>query len=243
MKFDAIYCINLKRRPDRKANAIKEFQKLGIHNKIIWWDAVDGTKLNIEQIPSHIIHPDMKKNLPASEIGCALSHIGVWMDILKNKYKCAIIFEDDIICVNDFHKTINNTWNYLPNKWDVLYLGHTDYKPWKSATINNYFIKPGYPLCTHAYCMKYESVKKILQYTLHCNSPIDNQLADNNDKLVLIAYKKNIFNQRDSSIIKLLSGNSDIAIDRFMRFYKYKIIWCIISILLIYIVYYLKYKR
>jgi glycosyl transferase family 25 len=73
-------------------------------------------------------HPDIIKyftidnNLSKCEIGCALSHIKIWEDAIKNNYNNIIVFEDDAIIFDNFWDNLQNTYNCLPDKWNILYL-------------------------------------------------------------------------------------------------------------------------
>ncbi len=42
--FQKIYCINLKSRHDRKILAIQEFKKLGIEDRVEFFEAFENTK-------------------------------------------------------------------------------------------------------------------------------------------------------------------------------------------------------
>ena len=224
--FDAIYCINLKIRPDRKEKMKKEFKKLRIKN-VIWYDAIYGKKLNLDTIPDNIISKFGKYVLTKNEIGCAFSHIGVWKHIIKNNYKTALIFEDDIISKTDMFKTLKQTWKYLPKNWDVLYLGKIDSMPYRKKIINKYFEHPGRPTCMHAYCIKKSSAIELLKKCLPLKFPIDSTIGNQVNNLKLVAFRKNIFDQ------KLL--NSDIHDGRYCR---NNIGYVIIGLALILIIFY-----
>ena len=228
--FDAIYCINLKIRPDRKEKMKKEFKKLRIKN-VIWFDAVYGKTLDLNTIPNTTISPYAKQNLTKNEIGCALSHIGIWKDIIKKGYRNALIFEDDIVPREDMFKRLKQTWNYLPKNWDVLYLGKMDYKYINKKIINKYFEYPGTPFGTHAYSVKKSSAIKLLNNCLPLEYPVDDAIANQTNKLKIVAFRKNIFDQ------ELLDSN--IRYERFFRLGKQKMPYVIISILLMAIIFYL----
>jgi GR25 family glycosyltransferase involved in LPS biosynthesis len=64
-------------------------------------------------------------NISISELGCGLSHLWCLKDIIKNKYKNAIIFEDDIIFHKNFEARFFNIIQRQP--YDFLLLGACDF--------------------------------------------------------------------------------------------------------------------
>lgn len=82
-----------------------------------------------------------QSNISKGELGCCLSHLWCLNDIIKNKYRDAIIFEDDIILHKDFINRLscilNPNLNANPNanaessinqKYDFLLLGAHDFQ-------------------------------------------------------------------------------------------------------------------
>lgn len=105
--FDHVYLINLKRRPDRLHKMKQSLNKLNIQYELI--EAIDGNELTINS------------NINKPIIGCHLSHLKVYKDALSKKYEKPLILEDDLLFLKNFD--IPN----LPNKYDLLYLGASDY--------------------------------------------------------------------------------------------------------------------
>lgn len=81
--FNEVYCINLDRRPDRRAKMEYMFEQLGIDAKFI--SGVDGklltqdeiNRLGIFQLEGYA-DPYHKRSLKFGEIGCFLSHYYLW---------------------------------------------------------------------------------------------------------------------------------------------------------------------
>lgn len=115
--FDEIYCINLDRRTDRWEEVQAELSKWNIHAKRI--SAVDGETL--------APHPD--QIISANEMGCVKSHLSILEEMSRKKYDKVLILEDDILFIRDPHKQTKIISEYLPDKWDMLYLGGNQVKP------------------------------------------------------------------------------------------------------------------
>lgn len=106
---DKIYCINLDRREDRWRECLGKFKKYDLNVTRV--PAVDGSTLSGAYCIS----------LP--ELGCLLSHIMVFEDILKNDYQVSLIFEDDFELLVDWKQKLHDAFTNLPSDWDMLYLG------------------------------------------------------------------------------------------------------------------------
>lgn len=57
----------------------------------------------------------------SGEIGCYMSHIGVWRSFLDSQYEIALVLEDDVVFHKDFlvalHEAVKSS-----TKWDMLKL-------------------------------------------------------------------------------------------------------------------------
>ena len=129
--FDHIYLISLKRSTDRHP-VIKNTLK-GLDYSISW--AVDGRDLNVNDLQKRgLYHFHLTKllkkrvgisagGLSMGHLGCALSHVNVYKDILKKDYKNALIFEDDIEIELDAVDSTIRALQELPEDWELLRLG------------------------------------------------------------------------------------------------------------------------
>ena len=90
-----VYVINLKKDNKRKKNIIKQLKKQKIKNYEII-NAVNGNKLGKNKINLNTFKDKKGKNpwntkMSLSQIGCALSHIKIYRQLIKSKYTCLII--------------------------------------------------------------------------------------------------------------------------------------------------------
>ncbi len=99
-----IKIINLERRLDRRQKIIKMFDKQKIKYQII--TAVDGKQLQPTKELFELFK-DNDFNYRVGVIGCAMSHLQLWKQLIedpKNEYY--VILEDDIEIVSNFNKKI-----------------------------------------------------------------------------------------------------------------------------------------
>ena len=96
-----IKVINLERRPDRKADITNQLQKHGINDYTLV-EAVDGSQLEETQDLANLFQGNNFNN-NKGVIGCALSHLKLWYELINdtnNDYY--VILEDDIELYDDF---------------------------------------------------------------------------------------------------------------------------------------------
>jgi len=180
-QFTRLCCINLQRREDRwDGFCTRVRSSLGevVLNKIERFGAVDGIdilspksnpKENLndddDEMPSlewdatknakydwHI-KPPMKKLLTPSEIGCAISHVRLWKQLVSSTEpeSTMLILEDDAVfyegivikqtprrvvgkrkanqvqdTTQGFLEALSSVWKVVPSDWDILYLGFSD---------------------------------------------------------------------------------------------------------------------
>uniref|UniRef100_A0A7E4ZZN9 ZP domain-containing protein n=1 Tax=Panagrellus redivivus TaxID=6233 RepID=A0A7E4ZZN9_PANRE len=135
LSFDQIYVVNLKRRPERLQKMDLIMRLLGIEYRV--FEAVDGLKLTDEQIASLRFLPGYedpyyKRPMKAGEIGCFLSHYGVWQDVVRNGYDRVVVFEDDVRFSENstiqLRKVVEDIMKTRLD-WDLIYLGRKKMTP------------------------------------------------------------------------------------------------------------------
>jgi GR25 family glycosyltransferase involved in LPS biosynthesis len=131
---DKIYVINLEKNIIRKNYILTIMQKYGIS-----FNLVIVKKINKKD---YAYYNNYNNNISISELGCGLSHLWCLKDIIKNKYKNAIIFEDDIIFHKNFEARFFNIIQRQP--YDFLLLGACDFhfKEINYKNINNNLYVP-----------------------------------------------------------------------------------------------------
>lgn len=156
-------------------------------------------------------------------IGCGLSHIKIYEEIIKNKYKNTLILEDDIYFEDDFYNVLNDALNELPKDYDILYLGSFGLSDIQSYYDYNNIFKifnllknkekkeyktiyiPEYALGTYGYIISNNGCEKLLNIIKKLNYHIDFTIAYNNNKLKIYGTKKKIIYQKNED-----SNNSEL---------------------------------
>jgi GR25 family glycosyltransferase involved in LPS biosynthesis len=156
-----IKVVNLKHREDRKKVIVEKLEESGFSNtdyEIV--QAVYGKELSLlHTMELYKMFEDNDFGSRCGFIGCALSHYGLWMELLKdttNEYY--IIMEDDVILCDGYKEQILKLESQLKDK-DILYHGYTMYKnnrivnkdKYDYGLINSETQVSVYPLTTELY--------------------------------------------------------------------------------------------
>ena len=114
---DHIYIINLESNRIRRNYIHLIMKKMQINYELI-----------VVQPPTEIQLQTIKEingSLTNGEIGCYLSHMFCYHNAMQNNYKNIIVFEDDIIFHQDFHRLFESIIHQ--KQYDFLMLGASDY--------------------------------------------------------------------------------------------------------------------
>jgi glycosyl transferase family 25 len=94
-----IFVINLARQPERRARMMRLLQEMGLRPRI--FEATDGRALDPSTYDFWLNHP-RRRLLNPGEIGCMISHVGVWRQIVAEGAPCAVVLEDDLCLASTF---------------------------------------------------------------------------------------------------------------------------------------------
>ena len=137
--FDQVFLISLEKSTDRH----QRLQSIldGLDYDIFW--GVNGSELDLNELElsgkldNNGRYKQNKPPLSDGEVGCALSHLGVYQAILDRNLKNALVLEDDLIVDYsnpELPASLEQSFSELPHDWDLLYLGYAE---------NNNAISPG----------------------------------------------------------------------------------------------------
>jgi GR25 family glycosyltransferase involved in LPS biosynthesis len=126
-----IQIINLKRREDRKENISKLLDSNNITN-YQFFEAVDGNSLELNEDIARMFQGNDFGSRTAT-IGCALSHIKLWTQLVCSDDDYYLVMEDDITFsshYDDKKETLDRVVQYIDNhkEVDMMFLGYHMFK-------------------------------------------------------------------------------------------------------------------
>jgi glycosyl transferase family 25 len=180
-----VFVINLKRSQDRRDHTTKRLNDLGVPFKLI--EAYNGTELSDHEIMSNPDFGIYKRRLYSryllkEEIGCTLSHLKIYKQMIDEKISLACIVEDDLDYLTDFKDLVLNT-DLNISDWDILYLGHhsgsvtnaAKCKKQKQLKPHFYWIGEAIdaPFGSYAYIINIKAVEKLINHAFPIRIPFD----------------------------------------------------------------------
>jgi len=172
--FEQIYCINLDRRIDRWNLVQKEFNKVGIQNKVKRFSAIEH--LN-------------------GRIGLLKSFINIFNQAKIDKLDHILIFEDDVCFLDQFKplETLSKGINQIKSNninWDLFYLGANTVGR-KLIPITDNIVTTKQIYAAHAVCYKNTVFDEIIERYNNVKEPLKH--CDYNDvilsDIIQIKYK------------------------------------------------------
>ena len=184
-----IRVVNLERRLDRKQKLQSIFKSQKIDPK--WVVAVDGKQL----MPTDEIKKMVEGNMYNSRrgvIGCALSHLNLWKQLVSDPlHEYYIVLEDDIeFFAEDWYSKINSLVGMKSESVDLIWLGYHMFSPVREKVKNIYdifsttielspFVNHQYIGGTFSYIIYKSGAQKIINYieSSGIKQPIDNLMV------------------------------------------------------------------
>jgi GR25 family glycosyltransferase involved in LPS biosynthesis len=130
--FDKIYIITLKRSSNRHAAFQKTLKEL---NYEIFW-GVDGNNLSLPDLEESGLYSSeavksvkRQKKCPPADlthgmIGCTLSHLSLYKQMIERGEDRVLILEDDIRIEDYKAADLDKAIEQLPDNWELFYLGY-----------------------------------------------------------------------------------------------------------------------
>jgi len=138
--FSKIYCVNLDKRPNRWEQAKIEFEK---HNlEVERFSATDGCSIKIQS------------NIPRGALGCSSSHMNIIKKAQDENLDKVLIFEDDVVFIENLQKRFEECYNELPENWDMFYFGGNHNNKHQLYNFSKNLRKIGNTYSTHAYAIR-----------------------------------------------------------------------------------------
>ena len=104
-----IFVISLKNSEERRKYTSEHFAELGIDFE--FFDAINGREMSDKELNEAVWHYELCA-LTKGEIGCSLSHIGVYKEIVKRKIPFAVVLEDNTILLDTFKNAVKEIYEF-----------------------------------------------------------------------------------------------------------------------------------
>jgi len=127
INVDKLYLINLERRRDRLLHFLGECKREDISmSNIEIFKALDSKTYQLKKSEEDMFDMSIFNQKIAHNKPCIcnqLSHYYIINDMIKNKYKKCIIFQDDVRLKNSFLKDVNKVINNMPKDAEIIWIG------------------------------------------------------------------------------------------------------------------------
>ena len=178
--FPKIFVITLPEAKDRQQTITHMFQEHGLEFK--FFNAYDGRKLSLEEYPQYNATGRLLtygKHMTNGEIGCLLSHCGIYQKMIDEDISSALIFEDDVILEKDFKQVITGIAQSNTKTPIIRFLNQGKINKKKKRLVTPLSDKhalyryKGIPGGAYATFITNEGARKILKPAQHTFYPID----------------------------------------------------------------------
>ncbi|UAY51177.1 glycosyltransferase family 25 protein [Ferruginibacter albus] len=230
--IEGVYVVHAKKGYEMQEAHIK---KLFAQNKLEFEFVSDGDpSLFTEELLSKYFIPEIKSVLRQGVVSLTLNQIFCYENVVKNKNKYALIFEDDVFFLGDFSKKVTeiaNEADHLPPGF-IISLENTNLRfpsVWKLKKDKRIY-EASISRCAGAYLIDLQGAKNILEYlkTNKCFTVIDlwmNTLIT--DKVITMYWAHPPFTEQGSHnglMSATISSNKRTTWRRFQwlsqKFYK-----------------------
>jgi len=205
--FERVYVINLDKRTDRWKHIQTQLKKAGIPEKLIKrFSAVNGNKVDLEylkqsggreegkvpMLTSYAYNsltaktPDelvFGHDLTPGALGCALSHIKIWREIVSEGISRALVLEDDAHFAKNFKQKLNIRLSHVPSDWGIVYLSHINVKGGVFWHPEQGFVGKGVQFAnsdtrtTVAYMLNTQAAGRLLEVTIPLSFQVDTHMT------------------------------------------------------------------
>jgi glycosyl transferase, family 25 len=152
-----VFVINVESSPERYQHAEQQLLKLGVQPQR--FNAIYGKNLSEREIRASYDktanQQQFRRSLSLGEIGCYLSHRGVWQYMLDHHIEIAVVLEDDIEIDATFTQAINQLTRL--QGWDHIKLSDDRNTPaYQTVSLLNGFTLANFkkvPNCATGYAI------------------------------------------------------------------------------------------
>ncbi|MFN6969279.1 MAG: glycosyltransferase family 25 protein [Rheinheimera sp.] len=224
-----VFVINLETSPERYQYAEQQLLALGIQPQR--FNAVYGKNLSVQDIDAcydkMTNQQQFRRSLSLGEIGCYLSHRGIWQYMQEHNIEVAIVLEDDI----DIDAKLPDSIKQISGLtgWDHIKLSDDRNTPaHQTMPLENGFKLVNFkkvPNCATGYAISLQGVNKLLRREKFFRPvDIDLQFGHELDLQLFSLLPYTIWpSSKFDSVINAISGGSRKGDTTFLRNLKYRL--------------------
>lgn len=212
-----IYCVNLRRSELRRKNMQTQFNRFAMPFEFI--DAVDGCLLSQKEISkvyskwrARFCHG---KGLSRGEIGCALSHLKFYRNVLKEG-AAGFVFEDDVELGDNIKKALGEIEDFLAFRTTPTLVQlpglERDLPHRAGVKEKDNFIKVINPTGAYAYGINSSAAELLLDVFNPIKCPIDYY------RYLIRHYGLEVFAYSEKMVSVDMESESTIGLERFKTY-------------------------
>ena len=202
--INKIFIINLDKDIERLN---KSYEQLNFYNITNYerYPAIYGNNLNKDDLNSYSTNIG-KIIASKSMIGCGISHINIWKNIIKEKINKCLILEDDFILSDNFINKFDIIINNAPLEYDIIFLTNNiiHNKNLKLYDINEYFYKQAFISQTVGYIINLNGANKLLKFINKVSYHIDVEIC-----ILSLLYNFNIISVKEPLIYQTFTTSNN----------------------------------
>lgn len=166
LNIDKVYVCHYSKLTERKEKLIKQFQFHNIEN-YEFVECYDKDNWDKNQIRELFPKMDIDRtggtcSLNDAEKSLLMKHCWIINDMHKNNYESVMVFEDDVVLVDNFVELFNEYKKEMPEDWDIGWVGSCfNLKEPQRPGKRVYKTSRG-SRCTHAFCLSNSFAKKVI---------------------------------------------------------------------------------
>ncbi|MDD2897391.1 MAG: glycosyltransferase family 25 protein [Desulfuromonadaceae bacterium] len=171
-----IFVVNLAESTERKERVQEQLDRIGLQAE--FFPAVRGKSLNAAELATHYDNSIFFRPLSPGEIGCALSHVFIYKEIIERKYDYCLILEDDIVIDSRISKVLDSIKTIVnPSSPEIILL--TSLKEFSEndaipLNVDNFRMVPVIRAgCTHGYIITNAGARALYDFCYPIRKPAD----------------------------------------------------------------------
>lgn len=198
-----IWVLNLKRDTEKRLFMQEQLDKFGVQYQIV--EAIDGRTLRPDELKPYskeIALRDFGRELTSGELGCALSHIKMWNQMINEQLNEVLILEDDIHVGRAIFDVLAERENFPDDYQHINFSTRAKQVPFGEFITDIYRASNHLerPYLTSAYLLTMKGAQYLLKLANPLYMPIDNFISISGIKSYGIHPKVVVLSEMDSTI-------------------------------------------